>query len=338
MKILIVKLSALGDIIQTLPVLSLLKKFFSDSQIDWIVDKRNAEILENNPLLNKIFVFSKDTIFSFKNLKNFLRDLRAEKYDVAIDYQGLLKSGIIMGLIKAKYKIGFSNYREGSPLFYNIKLPPYDKNLHAVERYILLTQKVIEIFEKTKKLEFSKEIPDPIFPSDILNKNLEFIKKPYLVFVPSARWETKWWLFSYWEKLIELCCDLAKDFDIFITGSFSELKLKSWAEDMEKRYPYIYSLVGKLSLKELAILIKNSKAVVSVDTGPMHIASAFEKPTVALFGPTSEKRTGPWAGKFKVLKSPLPCSPCFKKKCRNWKCMSEIKPEEVKEALDELIF
>uniref|UniRef100_A0A7V5XH78 Lipopolysaccharide heptosyltransferase 1 n=1 Tax=Thermodesulfobacterium geofontis TaxID=1295609 RepID=A0A7V5XH78_9BACT len=337
MKILIVKLSALGDVVQTLPSLSLLRKFFPESKIDWVVDKRNAEILEKHPYINKILIFSNNIFFSFKKFKKFLRDLRLNEYDAVIDYQGLLKSGIITGLSKAKYKIGFANHREGSPFFYNLKLPPYDKNLHAVKRYLLLTKKVIEILGKTKDLSYFEEIPEPVFSLEILNRKLELIKKPYIVFVPSARWETKWWPFSHWENLIELCKDLAKNFDIFITGSMLEAKLKLWAENMEKKYPFVYSLVGKLSLKELMILIKDSNALVSVDTGPMHIASAFKKPVVALFGPTSSERTGPWAGNFKIIKSPLSCSPCFKKKCKDWKCMSEIKPEKVKDALEELL-
>jgi len=337
-KILIVKLSALGDVVQTLPSLTLLKKVFPDSEVDWVVDERNAEILDKHPYINKLLIFSNNNFHFFKRFKNFLKNLRTERYDAVIDYQGLLKSGIITGLSKAKYKIGFSNHREGSPFFYNIKLPPYDKNLHAVRRYILLTKNVIEILGKSENLKSSEEIPDPIFPSDILNKNLEFIRKPYIVFVPSARWETKWWPYFCWEGLIELCKDIAQKFDIFITGGPSNTELKYWAEEQKRKYPYVYSLVGKLSLKELAILIKNSKAVVSVDTGPMHIASAFKKPTIALFGPTSPERTGPWAGKFKVLKSSLSCSPCFKKKCENQICMSKILPEEVKKALNELLY
>jgi len=235
-KILIVKLSALGDVVQTLPSLSLLKKFFPESKIDWVIDKRNAEILEKHPYIDKILVFSKDILFSFKNFKKFLKDLRSEEYDVVIDYQGLLKSGIITGLSKAKYKIGFANHREGSPLFYNFKLPPYDKDLHAVKRYLLLTKEVIKILGKSKDWVYFEELPEPIFSPEILNRKLEFIKRPYIVFVPSARWKTKWWPFLHWEKLIELCKDLAKNFDIFITGSLLEIKLKLWAEEIEKKY------------------------------------------------------------------------------------------------------
>lgn len=337
-KILIVKLSALGDVVQTLPSLTLLRRVFPNSEINWVVDERNAEILDKHPYINKLLIFSNNNFYSFKKFKNFLKNLRTERYDAVIDYQGLFKSGIITGLTKAKYKIGFSNHREGSPLFYNVKLPPYDKNLHAVKRYLILTKKAIEILGKVGGLEVFEEKTEPIFSPEILKKDLHFIERPYIVFVPSARWKTKWWPYFCWEKLIELCKDIAQKFDIFITGGPFEIELKSWAKEQEKKYPYVYSLVGKLSLKELVTLVKNSSAVVTVDTGPMHIASAFERPTVALFGPTSPERTGPWAGKFKVLKSSLSCSPCFKKKCENQICMSKILPEEVKKALNEVLY
>ncbi len=337
MRLLIVKLSALGDIIQTLPSLTLIKTNFPDFQIDWVVDERNVEIIENHPYIDRLLIFSKKILFSIRKFKKFLEELRKCEYEAVIDYQGLLKSGIIVRFSKAKYKIGFSNYKEGSTLFYNILLPPYDLNLHATKRYLFLTKEVLKILNINKSFEISSKIPHSVFSKQILETRLNFINRPYIVFIPSARWKTKWWPLSYWEALIDESKKIAKDFDILITGSSSELELKKWAKKMDEKYSYIYSLVGKLSLKELASLIKNSCAIVSVDTGPMHIASAFQKPIVALFGPTSPERTGPWDGKFKIIKSSSFCSPCFKKKCKEWKCMKEIKPEEVKKALYELL-
>lgn len=337
MRLLIVKLSALGDVVQTLPSLTLIKNNFPDFQIDWVVDERNAEIIEGHPYIDRLLIFSKKYLVSIKRLRKFVKELRKYEYEAVIDYQGLFKSGIIVRFSKAKYKIGFSNYREGSPLFYNFILPPYDFNLHAVKRYIFLTTEVLKILNINKSFEVPEEIPHSVFSKNILENNLNFIKKPYIVFIPSARWMTKWWPLSYWERLVEDCEELGKDFDIFITGSLSEVELKNWAEKIERKYSYVYSLVGKLSLKELANLIKNSQVVVSVDTGPMHIASALRKPTVALFGPTSPERTGPWGGTAKIIRSSSFCSPCFNKKCKDVNCMKEIKPEEVKKALYELL-
>ena len=334
MRILIVKLSALGDIVQTLPVLTLFKKANPFLEIDWVVDKRNAEILVDHPFLKSVIIFSKEYLKSPFKLKNFLKSLRKVSYDAVIDYQGLFKSGIITRFAKGNYKIGFSNYREGSSFFYNFKLPPYDPDLHATKRYILLTKEVLKIFgldEVVSDEEF-KKIPEVYFSKKLLKKK-DFSYRPYLLFIPSARWETKLWSFSQWEELLKLISDVGKKFNILISGSPGEKELKIWAENMEKKFPFVFSLVGKISLKDLVSLINQARLVVSVDTGPMHIASALKKKTVALFGPTSPKRTGPWGGTFKVIQKNLPCVPCFKKKCNIKECMKKITPEEVKEAI-----
>ncbi len=336
MRILIVKLSALGDVVQTLPSLTLIKKTLPSAKIDWVVDKRNAEVLEGHPYIKRLIIFSKDYIRLSLKLINFLKELREKHYDVVIDYQGLLKSGLITGFSRAKYRAGFRNHREGSPFFYNLKLPPYDQDMHAVKRYLLLTKEVLKFLGVP--CDYNKEnIPEVLWNKEIYFTTFEFIQKPYLIFVPSARWKTKLWPFSYWEKLIEICGELSKEYDIFITGSPTDSELKIWAESWEKNFNYVKSLVGKLRIKELVSFIKGAKLIVTVDTGPMHIASALKVPTVALFGPTSPERTGPWGERDIILKSEVSCSPCFKKKCRDLKCMKNIKPEEVKKTIKKLI-
>ncbi len=339
MRILIVKLSALGDVIQTLPVLSLFKKANPFLEIDWVVDRRNADILFGHPQLKRILVFSRNYLKSPFQIKNFLKELRKVSYDAVVDYQGLLKSGLITYFARSSYKIGFSNAREGSRFFYNIKLPPYDPDLHATRRYLILSKEVLKLFGLVEVLseEDFKTIPEVKFSPELLEKK-EFSYRPYILFVPSARWETKLWFFSAWEKLIKLLSGAGKKFNILISGSPEEETLKIWAEEMEKKYPYVFSTVGKISLKELVSLINQARLIVSVDTGPMHIASALKKKTIALFGPTSPKRTGPWGGEFKVIQKDLPCVPCFRKKCNTRECMKNITPEEVKQIVEEFLF
>ncbi|MBZ4681453.1 glycosyltransferase family 9 protein [Thermodesulfobacterium sp.] len=332
MKILLVKLSALGDVVQTLPCLTLIKQQYPLSIIDWVVDERNAEVLRGHPYLRKTIVFSKKDLKNPSKLKAFIRNLREETYDLAIDYQGLFKSGVVIGLAKAKFKVGFENHRELSPIFYNVKLPGYDPEVHAVKRYLNLTQQALQLIcpDFGEKVE---TIPEAVLPG--LFPPLDLVEKPYIVFIPSARWKTKWWIFSHWENLIELTLKAYPEIKIYITGGPKEEDLRKWAGLMEKKYREVKSLVGKMRLKELIGLIQKSKLVVTVDTGPMHIASALKVPTVALFGPTSPYRTGPWGGDFKILQSRLKCSPCFKKKCSQWDCMNSILPEEVFQAIKE---
>lgn len=334
MKVLIVKLSALGDVVQTLPSLSYLKHHLPSAEIEWVVDERNVEILEENPHLKKVWVVPKNFPLTLKKSMEFFKAIRKETYSLVIDYQGLFKSGIIVGIVRSLYKLGFRNHREGSWIFYNKKLPPYDPEIHAVRRYLLLTKYAVKLFRENT-LEPYEYIFDLFLPEKFPDKiNLDPF---YVIFIPSARWKTKIWPFLYWEKLIKYFKNLNETIKIYIVGADFEKFLKSWAESMEKKYPQVRSLVGKLNLKELVYVIKRAIGVISVDTGPMHIASALKVPVIALFGPTSSKRTGPWGQKFRVIEKKTECSPCFRKNCDTLECMKKITPEEVWKNIREML-
>jgi heptosyltransferase-1 len=156
---------------------------------------------------------------------------------------------------------------------------------------------------------------------------------PYFVLVPSARWKTKEWLPKNWEDLIEKLLIRFPQYAIYLVGSGDH---KVWAEGVSKKFPRVFSLFGRLSLRELVYVIRNSEVVITVDTGPMHIASVLDKPIVALFGPTTSNRTGPWSTIYRVVKVDLPCRPCFKKICEDTLCMKKISPEMVLNALEEM--
>jgi len=336
LKILIVKLSALGDVLQTLPALNLLKKIYPEAEIDWLVEKRNAELLINHPWLKRVLLFNKDFFKKPKAFYNFVKDLRKTSYDAIIDFQGLLKSGIFVLLSKGRYKIGFKNHREGSPFFYNVKFPPYDPELHAVKRYLDLVIKSAKFLTEDVKIpEINSKI---LYEIPLPEKKPTFsVKKPFIVLIAGARWKSKLWPFENWRKFLEITEDLRKKLNFYFVGGPSEEKLRAFSEEAEKIYHGVFSLVGKLSLEELVYLMKESEVVLSVDTGTMHLASLLNKPILALFGPTSPERTGPWSEKFIVLKEPLVCSPCFNRTCKKPFCMINLSPEKVKKALMELL-
>ena len=328
MRLLIVKLSALGDVVQTLPCLSLFRKYLPSAEIDWVVDERNAGILKKHPLVNKLIVFSKRYLKSFSALKTFLRELRADYYDFAIDYQGLFKSGVITGFARAKRKVGFKNSRELSWIFYNTKLPAYDPEVHAVKRYLLLTREVLRMC----KVEVKEEgIPDVVWQKEFLEPRM--IKGNYIVIVPGARWETKLWELDYWREFVLLFKEAYPEIEVIISGSKREERIKTWAEALEKELKGVRSFVGKVDLSGLVNLLAYARCVITVDTGPMHIASALKVPIIALFGPTSERRTGPWSPVQKVITSDVPCRPCFKRKCPQKTCMKSISPQKVFQAV-----
>ncbi len=147
MKILFIKLSAIGDVVQTLPALEAIKKIYPTSEITWVVEEAAAGILQDHPLVHRLLVsrrkawirMLKNPLTFFKGIRHivaFVRELRSTRFDIAVDFQGLLKSGIVIGLARAHRKIGFDRTREFSYLFLNEKLPPYDKEKHALERYL----------------------------------------------------------------------------------------------------------------------------------------------------------------------------------------------------------
>jgi len=328
-KLLVIKLSALGDVVQTLPCISLLKKELPEAEIHWVVDERNAPLLKGHPQIEKLFIFSNRFFKNPVKFYSFVKKLRQEEYEAVIDYQGLFKSGILAFFSKAGLKAGFARAREGSPLFYSLKVD-VSFEVHAVRRYLLLTEAVLKDFGA--KAEFNS-IPQAELPFE----EYPLPEEPFVVIVPEARWSTKLWPLSFWEKIIQESFLRKKGFKFFILASGKNREIRSWAEGLSRREEGVVSLVGRLSLPQVVWVIKKAGLVLTVDTGPMHIASALDVPTVALFGPTSPERTGPWGKHFKVVKSPLPCSPCFKKKCeREGECMKAISPSQVISAVEEL--
>jgi len=341
-KLLVVKLSALGDVVQTLPSLTLIKKVLPDAEVDWVVDERNADILKGNPLISRLIPFSNAYFKSIKKFKSFVSLLKEKTYDWVLDYQGLLKSGIVTCFAKAHNKAGFKGARELSPIFYDFKVDVSFKKRHAVDRYLLLTKEVlIKLGVNPEKVRGLEGIPECFWDESLVTQPLFYEKykplKDYIVIVPEARWQSKVWPYSYWEEFFSITSCIRSRFEFVVTGSGKDKALVYWASQIEKKFSGVFNLVGKLSLRELVSLLKFSQAIVTVDTGPMHIACALEKKGVAIFGPTSPKLTGPWKGAFVVLSSKLPCSPCFKKRCELKSCLKEVTPYQVLSALNGLI-
>lgn len=343
LRILIVKLSALGDVLQTLPAVKLLKKMLPDSEVHWLVEERNAELLLNHPFLAKVILFNKAYFKNPLSFYQFVRFLRREKYDAVIDFQGLLKSGVLTFFARGTYKMGFANHREGSPLFYNVKFPPYDPELHAVKRYLRLVRLSVNFLTERKILDeieplSKEELKEILYGVPLPEKRppLEF-KRPYVVLIAGARWKSKLWPFENWKGLLELSKDLRKTYDFYFLGGPSERELKAFAEAMERSYQGVYSLVGKLNLKEVVWVLKRCETLITVDTGTMHLASLLNKPLIALFGPTSYVRTGPWSQRSIVLYEDLPCRPCFKRICKENLCLKNLSQERVYLALKEVL-
>jgi len=336
---LVVKLSSLGDVIQTLPVLPPLKRKYPDANITWLVEEESAQLIGNHPLIDHLLVFRKKKWLKdvanlrkwaqfFREMSNFVKELRLYTYDLIIDFQGLLKSGMFVGICRGKRKVGFCPGREKSHIFLNEKIPFPTFTLHAIDRYLYLI----------KSLGCSSQPPEFSIPVRQVHRDriVEFfqekkidIDKPVVILHPGTRWKTKMWEENKWALLGDLLCQ-KNGAQIILTGSREDFSLVRRITS-KMRLPGI-NTAGKWGLKELAFLQTQAHVIVVPDSGPMHLAAALGTPVVALFGPTDQTRTGPYGNIHKVIIKPVECRPCFQRTCTNNKCMTEISVREVWEA------
>ncbi len=339
MKILIIKLSAIGDVVQTLPALEAIKKTYPTSEITWVVEEAATGILEGHPLIHCLLIsrrkswirMLKNPLTFFTGMKRiiaFLRELRSTRYDIAVDFQGLLKSGILIGLARAHRKIGFDRTRELSYLFLNEKLPPYEKEKHALERYLDVARYLGAVNPSTAcELPLEREV-------SVMKQRIRSVRqdaRPLIVINPVARWRTKLWSERKFADLADRLIQ-EKNAVIIFTGSADDRAIIGRIVSLMKQKAEIWA--GETTLKELAALASLSSLFITTDTGPMHLAAAAGAKLLALFGPTAPWRTGPYGPSHIVVRKGLNCSPCFQRKCDNVQCMEAITVEEVLEKIN----
>ena len=341
--ILIVKLSSIGDVIHSLPLLEVLKGRFPSAKIDWVVEEDASGLLEGHPCINRLFVFPRkswlkrfikknECVTVGKEISSFVRQIRHQKYDIVIDHQGLFRSGMLTFLARGKRKIGLDGSREGSSIFFTEKVTFPDPDMHALDRYLCIArylgadnftwEGMIPVCDKDKKRV--RYLLKNIIDSDIL-----------IAINPMARWDSKLWELDRFACLADRIKDVFGA-EVVFTGSKND---KAAIEDiLSTMRTKALNLAGKTNLKELAYLYQRCNIVISTDTGPMQVAAAMRNPVViGLFGPTSPLKTGPYGEKHKVIRAHMDCSPCFKKKCKDMSCMKEITVDIVFDSVKKII-
>ncbi len=334
-KILIVKLSSIGDVVHTLPSLKALRETFKKGEaiVDWLVEDRAKELLQAHPLLDRVIVVRRRgwLLSPLENIR-IARWIASQGYDMVIDFQGLFKSGIWVMLSKGKRRIGFSNARELSYIFLNERLPSSSPERHAVDRYLDLARYAGGV---VKDVEFPVVVEDGRKKRvvDILEREGIDPDGGFFVIVPRARWTTKMWSD---ERFAELSGLIFRRFGLrgVVVGSRSD---REGLNGICRKDTGVVNLAGLLDLKELFYLMGLSGFALTVDSGPMHIAVAARTRVVCIFGPTSPVRTGPYGEGHMVIRKDLPCSPCFLKHCDDMRCMKEITVEDVMKAVEGMV-
>ncbi len=335
MKVLIIKLSAIGDVIHTIPFLETLKLNFPDWIIHWVVEEASFPLIETHPMLEKVMVLERrkwQRLRELKRMREFLQNLRKEPYDLVIDLQGLLKSGVICGLARAERKIGPSFVRECAHIFYTEPPILLDMEKHALERTLDLAYKL-----GLSPVKWSGKIYVPGCERDRVLLFLQGNKirpKQYVCINPMAKGSSKLWILERFSKVADRIIK-EMGLPVIFTGSQEDRPfIRGILDQMETR---ALNLAGNTTLRELAILYEYSSLLLCTDTGPMHLAAAMGCPVCAIFGPTSPLRTGPYGQGHKIITANVPCRPCFKRACNDMVCMSKISVDDVYNGIVEIL-
>ena len=343
MKILIVKMSAIGDVIHTLPALNAIRNHFPKAHITWLVEEAAADLVMGHKALDRVIVSKRKTLvkklFSplFKDaameILSFVRKLRDTDYDMIIDFQGLLKSAFMVMLARGKRKIGFDrgmDHAEGSHLFYNERISPVSMEIHALKRGLMMLESLgIPAYKVEYKLPVTEDDRNCI--KALLDKNGVKPENRVICINPVATWDTKLWDNKKFASLSDRL-EEGHGVKILFTGGPGDRQIIDSIMAMTTR-PCI-NLAGLTTLKTLAALYERADLLVTTDTGPMHLGVAAGTRVVAIFGSTAPWRTGPHGSHHVVVRSTLSCSPCFKrmcnqKKCNQKKCMASISVDQV---------
>jgi heptosyltransferase-1 len=352
-RILIVRLSAHGDVIHTLPLLSALKTQWPDVFIGWLCEPAAAPLLEGHPLIDRLHIAKRPQwlkkirqpgqwLSIAREASAFVQELKAADYEISMDVQGLLKSAVWPWLAGIPTRMGFRATRESADRFYTRCLCPMDlrdAQVPAVQRYLDFARNL------------GVKVSQPTFilptPSDQAKAQADTLlaaishKGPLVALAPFTRWASKHWMPEHWQTLIRAL--IQKDCQLVLLGgpndqSATDALLAGLPGDFAF-HPQLINAVGKTDWPTMQALLQRCDTLVGPDSAPLHLADALGKPVLALFGPTAPGRTGPVGISSHILAAGVLCQPCFNRKCPLPEkiCMTQLTPTLVLEELNTIL-
>ena len=316
-RILIVKPSSMGDIIHVFPALAFLQEKLPNASFDFVVHPAFAGILDYAPVpIRRRILFQRRKLGQVTTfplaLFQLCRELRRRRYDLVIDFQGLLRSGFCAAVTRHSRVVGFAEPREHmTRVFYDAKIP-VPGELHAVERNLRLAAAAIGV---EAPADPPRPSSSPLVRYD--EKPLpEDVKPPYIVMLPGARWHSKCFPPQLFARIAGAVGKEHPELGFLLIGSSADHPRAETIMGHLPKQLRVKDLTGRTTERELVELLHGASAVVCNDTGPMHIAAMLGRPLFAFFGATDPKRTGPWSADAHIYTQPgLSCLGCLRRHC-----------------------
>jgi lipopolysaccharide heptosyltransferase I len=351
-RILVVRLSAIGDVLHALPAVAALRRALPDAEIDWVVEDKAADLLRGRPDLDRVFVYERRLFRSgdgeggrrggaVRSAMGLVRALRRRRYHVAIDLQGNLKSGVIARLSGAPVRWGFDrrSVREGNAWFTSRRIPPLPRRAHRVERNLALVSAVLgrpAAYAEAgiaPSAEAAARVEKALAERGLPPRGFALLHPGTSAFGAFKRWPTD----SFARLARRIVAETGAS--VVVTQGPGEAALAEAA--LARLTGPARARAGVLpaeDLRDLAEAIRRARVFVAADTGPLHVAAAVGTPLLGLFGPKDEAVYGPYGsrpsggapGPLPVLvNDDVPCRPCTLRWCPDPVCMTSLSPDDV---------
>lgn len=326
-RICVIKPSALGDVVQSLPVLSALRARWPDAHLAWVVNRGLAGIFDRQPELNQVIPFDRSArgLGRIAAVTGLAHQLRHGRFDLAIDLQGLLRSGLMTLATRAQRRVGFADAREGAALAYTDRITVPTRQQSAVDINWLIAQ-ALGCQDPVPPVRLGTGARESVWAEQMLRG----LPRPILAIHPGAQWETKRWPA---ENFAELARQAHAEFraGVVLLGGPDDVPVCQQLA-MDLAAPHV-NLAGRTNLLELAAVSSAADVFLSGDTGPMHLAAAVGTRVVAVFTCTSPTRARPYGHGHRVVATGVSCAASYLKTCSTKHCMLELSPRRVWPAL-----
>ena len=335
--ILVVKLSAIGDVIHALPVSYAIKESFPDVHLTWVVEPPAYDLLTMDSCVDEIITFHKK---EFKSIGGFLtnygplkRQIQRRSYDAVLDLQGLFKSAAIARLAKAPVKLGMCNMRELSDRISRPVIGPHAQG-HIVERYLDVARAL------------GCRVDQVVFPLAVPEREADLTRRifsqaggnmgnPYVVFAIGANWPNKRWPIEYFAELSDWLYAQRLIPVIVGGGAVDEQRAAELCAAAE--IPPV-NLVGRTNFKQLTCVLQHAQLTIGGDTGPVHLSAGVGTKTIMVMGPTDANRNGPYGQLENAIEVERSCKYCWNRACpKGLDCLADITVQQVRAKVEELI-
>ena len=325
-RILIILHGSIGDVTRALPLASMLRKAFPRAFLAWSVEPAAFSLLLGNGAIDEIVLF--DRGHWRKTWRPFLARIRAGRFDLVLDLQRHLKSGIISRWSGAPHRLGFHrrDSKEANWLFNNHHIPRCGDEIAKLEHYLKFID-YLGIPREPVEWQFNLNADEQAN----VERRLSAVNRAFAVLFVGSRWESKQWFPAQMAQCAE---QLRREhgLDVVLLGGQEDQEL---AREVETLVAAVTNLVGRTTLREAIGIIQRAKLAIGADTGLMHIAAAVRTPVISLWGATSPQRTGPYGFGHLVLQGQAPCVPCYRRTCSIERiCLRSITSEQIGAKID----